>query len=76
MRMPVGFFDDPSFRWAGNQARTWRAPLQLTPRSSTLASWAAIAPSRPRNPSTATTARITSDLDALALVPPAVTTCA
>jgi hypothetical protein len=51
VRMPVGFFDDPSFRWAGNTgANLARAAAAHASIIHTLANWAAIAPRRPRNP--------------------------
>jgi hypothetical protein len=51
VRMPVGFFDDPSFRWAGNPgANLARAAAAHASIIHTLANWAAIAPTRPRNP--------------------------
>ena len=67
MRMPVGFFDDPSFRWAGNPgANLARAAAAHASIIHTLASWAAIAPSRPRNPLNGNDrAYRLSDLDAL-----------
>jgi Cellulase (glycosyl hydrolase family 5) len=51
VRMPVGFFDDPSFRWAGNPgANLARAAAAHASIIHTLANWAAIAPRRPRHP--------------------------
>jgi hypothetical protein len=51
IRMPVGFFDDPSFRWAGNPgANLARAAAAHASIIHTLANWAAIAPRRPRDP--------------------------
>ena len=48
-RMPVGFFDDPSFRWAQNPgANLARAAAAHASIIHTLANWAAIAPMRPR----------------------------
>ena len=50
-RMPIGFFDDPSFRWSADA----RAESAAAPRPSgasvihTTATWAAIAPTRPAN---------------------------
>jgi hypothetical protein len=50
-RMPIGFFDDPSFRWSkdvnGNLAAAAAAHATIV---YTLANWAKIAPTQPRNP--------------------------
>jgi Cellulase (glycosyl hydrolase family 5) len=50
-RMPVGFFDDPSFRWstttATNLLSAQRAHVSIV---HVLANWATIAPSKPANP--------------------------
>ena len=49
-RMPVGFFDDPSFRWASetspNLLSTQRTHSSIV---HILANWSTIAPTRPRN---------------------------
>jgi Cellulase (glycosyl hydrolase family 5) len=49
-RMPIGFFDDPSFRWSPTRADNLRAAA-LTGASviHTTASWASIAPTKPAN---------------------------
>jgi hypothetical protein len=67
VRMPVGFFDDPSFRWAGNtRANLARAAAAHASIIHTLANWAAIAPTRPRHPLNGNDrAYHLSDLDAL-----------
>jgi len=67
VRMPVGFFDDPSFRWAGNTgANLARAAAAHASIIHTLANWAAIAPRRPKNPLDGSDrAYHLSDLDAL-----------
>jgi hypothetical protein len=49
--MPVGFYDDPSFRWAADPATN----LQAAQRAHAsivhvLADWASIAPTRPKHP--------------------------
>src|SRR5581483_4588356 len=51
-RMPVGFQDDPSFRWNGN-AQDELDKVQAANASiiRATADWRAIAPTRPRNPS-------------------------
>jgi len=51
-RMPIGFFDDPSFRWSQTRAQN----LQLASSEGasvihTTATWAALAPTRPAEPS-------------------------
>jgi hypothetical protein len=67
IRMPVGFFDDPSFRWAGNtRANLARAAAAHASIIHTLANWAAMAPRRPRYPLDGNDqAYRLSDLDAL-----------
>src|SRR6516164_1429230 len=67
VRMPVGFFDDPSFRWARNTgANMARAAAAHASIIHTLANWAAIAPTRPGNPLNGSDrAYHLSDLDAL-----------
>ena len=49
-RMPIGFFDDPSFRWSPTRAENLRAAA-VTGASviHTTASWASIAPTKPAN---------------------------
>ena len=66
-RMPVGFFDDPSFRWSkddnGNLHAAAAAHASII---YTLANWAKIAPTRPKNPlSGHDKAYHLADLDAL-----------
>ena len=49
-QMPIGFFDDPTFRWSPNRARESRA--RRTTGASvihTTANWATIAPTKPAN---------------------------
>ena len=50
-RMPIGFFDDPSFRWSptinGNLASAQAANASII---HVLVNWAQVAPSRPTNP--------------------------
>jgi hypothetical protein len=65
-RMPVGFFDDPSFRWdedpTANLLEAQRAHVSII---HVLANWATIAPSKPSNPlSGGDPAYHLSDLDA------------
>ncbi|HVC87765.1 MAG TPA: cellulase family glycosylhydrolase [Gaiellaceae bacterium] len=50
-RMPIGFFDDPSFRWSPTRAQNLQL-AQITGASiiHTTATWASIAPTRPANP--------------------------
>jgi hypothetical protein len=67
VRMPVGFFDDPSFRWSKdvgtNLARAAAAHASII---HTLANWAAIAPRKPKHPLDGNDrAYHLSDLDAL-----------
>ena len=50
-RMPIGFFDDPTFRWSADRAEN----LQLAGAAGasvihTTANWAGIAPTRPASP--------------------------
>jgi hypothetical protein len=49
-RMPIGFFDDPSFRWSPDRADNLRSAA-VTGASviHTTATWATIAPTRPAN---------------------------
>jgi hypothetical protein len=66
-RMPVGFFDDPSFRWAaeptGNLASAQRANGSII---HVLANWSTIAPTKPAHPLNGSDpAYHLSDLDAL-----------
>jgi hypothetical protein len=68
-RMPVGFFDDPSFRWS-EDARTNLLQAQRAHTSvvHVLAYWASIAKSRPKNPlSGSDPAYDLSDLDQLVI---------
>lgn len=50
-RMPIGFFDDPSFRWSPIRDQNLQL-AQITGASiiHTTATWASIAPTRPANP--------------------------
>ena len=53
-RMPIGFFDDPSFRWSPQRAQNLAAAAAAGATViHTTASWALIAPTRPANPSNA-----------------------
>ena len=49
-RMPIGFFDDPSFRWSPNRDQNLQL-AQITGASiiHTTATWASIAPTKPAN---------------------------
>ena len=50
-RMPVGFFDDPSFRWSTVAATNLRAASGVhTSIVHALADWSQIAPEKPANP--------------------------
>ena len=50
-RMPVGFFDDPSFRWSEDaKANLLQAQRAHTSIVHVLAYWSSIAKSRPKNP--------------------------
>jgi hypothetical protein len=50
-RMPVGFYDDPSFRWAADRAQNLtRAQAAGSSIIHTTANWAMIAPTRPASP--------------------------
>ena len=50
-RMPVGFFDDPSFRWAPDRAHNLAAAAATGATViHTTANWALIAPTRPTHP--------------------------
>jgi hypothetical protein len=72
--MPVGFFDDPSFRWAPVK----EIPLNLAAAQAAgasiihlLADWATIAPTKPKNPLNGNDpAYRLSDLDALVRTAP------
>jgi hypothetical protein len=66
-RMPVGFYDDPSLRWARTQAQNLAAAAAAHASViHTTADWSQIAPRRPRNPSNGNDrAYRLSDLDAL-----------
>jgi hypothetical protein len=47
-KMPIGFFDDPSFRWSPTRAENLRqASLDGASVIHTTASWASLAPTRP-----------------------------
>jgi hypothetical protein len=49
-RMPIGFFDDPSFRWSPTRADNLRAAaLDGASVLHTTATWSVIAPTRPAN---------------------------
>jgi len=66
-RMPVGFYDDPNFRWAPNRA-TMLASAAATGATiiHTNANWPSIAPKRPKNPANQTDpAYRLNDLDEL-----------
>jgi hypothetical protein len=68
-RMPVGFFDDPSFRWS-EDAKTNLLEAQRAHTSvvHVLAYWASIAKSRPKNPTSgADPAYDLADLDQLVI---------
>ncbi len=68
-RMPVGFYDDPSFRWAADPNPTVNLKSAETAGSSVihvLADWSQIAPTKPANPLNGNDpAYNLSDLDAL-----------
>jgi len=50
-KMPIGFFDDPTFRWSPNRADNLRqASVAGASVIHTTASWAGIAPTKPANP--------------------------
>jgi Glycosyl hydrolases family 39 len=50
-RMPIGFFDDPSFRWSATRTTNMqRAQVEGASVIRTIASWPAIATKRPANP--------------------------
>ena len=49
--MPIGFFDDPSFRWSPTRAENLRqATVAGASVIHTTASWPGIAPTKPGNP--------------------------
>jgi hypothetical protein len=53
-RMPIGFFDDPSFRWSPDRAQNLAAAAAAGATViHTTASWALIAPTRPAHPGNA-----------------------
>lgn len=53
-RMPVGFFDDPSFRWSNDRAHNLAAAAAAGATViHTTANWALLAPTRPRFPADA-----------------------
>jgi len=66
-RMPVGFFDDPSFRWASDPLANLKAAQQVHASIiHVLADWATIAPTKPASPLNGNDpAYELSDLDAL-----------
>jgi hypothetical protein len=50
-KMPIGFFDDPSFRWSPSRANNLRqASVAGASVIHTTASWAGLAPTKPANP--------------------------
>jgi hypothetical protein len=50
-KMPIGFFDDPSFRWSPTRANNLRqASVAGASVIHTTASWVGIAPTKPANP--------------------------
>jgi hypothetical protein len=50
-KMPIGFFDDPSFRWSPTRAENLRqASVAGASVIHTTATWATIAPAKPSNP--------------------------
>ena len=65
--MPIGFYDDPSFRWAADSTDNIAAAQKANSSIiHVLANWAAIAPTRPKSPlSGADPAYHLSDLDSL-----------
>ena len=51
-RMPIGFFDDPTFRWSPDRAANLqRAAATGASIIHTTANWAALAPTRPADAS-------------------------
>ncbi len=68
-RMPVGFYDDPSFRWSEDaKANLLEAQRAHTSIVHVLAYWSSIAKSRPKNPlSGSDPAYDLSDLDQLVI---------
>ena len=49
-KMPIGFFDDPSFRWSPTRAENLRqASVAGASVIHTTVSWAGIAPTKPAN---------------------------
>jgi hypothetical protein len=71
-RMPVGFFDDPSFRWSADTATNLRS-AQVANGSIVhiLVNWASIAPKRPANPLNGNDpAYHLSDIDAMVQIAP------
>jgi len=66
-RMPVGFYDDPSFRWSPDTAKNLAAAAKAnTSIVHVLADWSQIAPTKPSDPlSGSDPAYKLSDLDAL-----------
>jgi hypothetical protein len=50
-RMPIGFFDDPSFRWSATRAENLQAAaVDGASVVHTTATWSQIAPTKPANP--------------------------
>src|SRR5579884_4148386 len=50
-RMPIGFFDDPSFRWSPDRAQNLAAAAAAGASViHTTADWSKIAPTRPKDP--------------------------
>ncbi|HEX5450413.1 MAG TPA: cellulase family glycosylhydrolase, partial [Gaiellaceae bacterium] len=53
-RMPIGFYDDPSFRWSPDRAQNLAAAAAAGATViHTTASWASMAPTRPAHPADA-----------------------
>lgn len=53
-KMPIGFFDDPAFRWSTTRAENLRqASATGASVIHTTATWASLAPTRPSNPADA-----------------------
>jgi Glycosyl hydrolase catalytic core len=66
-RMPIGFFDDPSFRWSPTRVQNLqRAQVEGASIIHTTATWPSLAPTKPANPSSGDDpAYKLSDLDEL-----------
>jgi hypothetical protein len=71
-RMPVGFFDDPSFRWSTEAAANMKAASNAHASIiHVLADWSQIAPQKPKNPLDGSDpAYELSDVDALVRTAP------